>query len=124
MKKDEKFSKKIENSEKLYNEHFPSLSILKEVQSSGRCKCKVLRSASSWSIGLSSESTESSIYNEYIQLIENSKKFIYIENQFFISNTGSNNPIIENKYFKIELLWQSSIEFIKLIVKERNGDYI
>ncbi|KAG9346396.1 hypothetical protein JZ751_006707 [Albula glossodonta] len=42
---------------------------------------QVLRSADRWSAG----TCESSIHNAYIQTIENSQHYIYIENQFFIS---------------------------------------
>jgi len=43
----------------------------------------ILRSSSTWSGGLSS--VESSIHEAYLDLIRNSKRFIYIENQFFIA---------------------------------------
>ena len=56
----------------------------------GACKCQVLRSASSWTLGLNSgqKILENSIQNAYVELIQNSKRFIYIENQFFISSTA------------------------------------
>lgn len=50
------------------------------------CSCQILRSASSWSLGLGPYQTEKSIHMAYIQLIEQAKHYIYIENQFFISN--------------------------------------
>ena len=46
---------------------------------------QVLRSASEWSAGL--RKTENSILQGYYQLIENSKHYIYIENQFFVSKS-------------------------------------
>lgn len=46
-------------------------------------KCQVLRSCSFWSIG--KNQTENSILQGYYKLIDNSKHYIYIENQFFIS---------------------------------------
>ena len=46
---------------------------------------QVLRSVSKWSIGL--EKTENSILKAYYELIENSKHYIFIENQFFISKS-------------------------------------
>ena len=58
------------------------------------CSCQILRSASSWSLGLGPYQTEKSIHMAYIQMIEQSKHFIYIENQFFISNLAG--PPIEN----------------------------
>ena len=47
---------------------------------------QVLRSAADWSVGLD-KTHEQSILNAYCDLIENSKHYIYIENQFFISKT-------------------------------------
>uniref|UniRef100_A0A3Q1JJY4 Phospholipase n=1 Tax=Anabas testudineus TaxID=64144 RepID=A0A3Q1JJY4_ANATE len=46
-------------------------------------KVQVLRSASDWSAGIKYH--EESIHNAYVHVIKNSKHFIYIENQFFIS---------------------------------------
>ena len=54
----------------------------------GNMKCQVVRSCSSWSIGINETNTEFSIQIAYIQLIAMSKYFIYIENQFFMSSTG------------------------------------
>ena len=63
---------------------------------------QVLRSAGEWSLGLKSK--ENSILEAYYQLIENSKHYIYIENQFFISRSfddkeynNSKGYIVENK---------------------------
>jgi phospholipase D1/2 len=54
-------------------------------------KVQVLRSASYWSVGLSG--TENSIYKAQVRAIKESKHFIYIENQFFVSScTKVNNP--------------------------------
>lgn len=58
------------------------------------CSCQILRSACSWSLGLGPYQTEKSIHMAYIQLIEQAKHFIYIENQFFISNLAG--PPVEN----------------------------
>lgn len=61
----------------------------------GTCRCQILRSSDNWSTGI--KQSESSILNAYLELISNAKKFIYIENQFFISNPGKGgivkNPI-------------------------------
>uniref|UniRef100_A0A8C9TPR5 Phospholipase n=1 Tax=Scleropages formosus TaxID=113540 RepID=A0A8C9TPR5_SCLFO len=46
-------------------------------------KAQVLRSASDWSAGIKYH--EESIHNAYVHVISNSKHYIYIENQFFIS---------------------------------------
>ena len=50
-----------------------------------RMTCQCLRSLCYWSGGLNK--TEKSILNGYYELIENSKHYIYIENQFFISKS-------------------------------------
>ncbi|XP_063062695.1 phospholipase D1 [Engraulis encrasicolus] len=46
-------------------------------------KAQILRSASDWSAGIKTH--EESIHNAYVYAIQNSKHYIYIENQFFIS---------------------------------------
>ncbi|KAM9712896.1 phospholipase D1 isoform 1-T1 [Menidia menidia] len=46
-------------------------------------RVQILRSASDWSAGIKYH--EESIHNAYVETIKNSKHFIYIENQFFIS---------------------------------------
>lgn len=56
----------------------------------GTCDVQVVRSVSDWSMGTL---TEHSIQNAYIQLISEANHFIYIENQFFISNTGNYGPV-------------------------------
>jgi len=64
---------------------------------------QVLRSASSWSVGIKKK--EDSILQGYIKLIRESQNYIYIENQFFVSRpfddeekkANSNLPdIVEN----------------------------
>ena len=49
-------------------------------------KCQLLRSASNWSVGLDKKD-EQSILKAYYDLIDNSKHYILIENQFFISKS-------------------------------------
>ena len=59
---------------------------------------QVLRSVGEWSLGLKTK--ENSILEAYYQLIENSKHYIYIENQFFISKSFEDNGkpyLVENK---------------------------
>ncbi|KDQ10873.1 hypothetical protein BOTBODRAFT_35827 [Botryobasidium botryosum FD-172 SS1] len=56
----------------------------------GSCHVQVVRSVGDWSHGVL---TEHSVQNAYIQLIREANHFIYIENQFFISNTGPNGPV-------------------------------
>ncbi|KAI9060697.1 phospholipase D/nuclease [Trametes sanguinea] len=56
----------------------------------GSCRVQVVRSVSDWSHGVL---TERSIQNAYIELIQQAEHFIYIENQFFISNTQEDGPV-------------------------------
>ncbi|KAG6238984.1 hypothetical protein E4U25_001263 [Claviceps purpurea] len=61
----------------------------------GTCEVQMLRSASTWSLGI--DETEHSIQNAYIKMIEDSDHFVYIENQFFISSTEAYNTKIVNR---------------------------
>eukprot|EP01080_Neovahlkampfia_damariscottae_P008939 gene8939-888_t len=65
---------------------------LREKENYQNCNIQIVRSACRWSFG--TEQPERSIYDAYIELIEKSKHFIYIENQFFISaaNENQKNP--------------------------------
>ncbi|KAF4673241.1 Phospholipase D [Perkinsus chesapeaki] len=54
------------------------------------CEVQVLRSGGRWSLGVN---TENSIYSAYLHLIEQSKRFIYIENQFMVSSVGEYSPV-------------------------------
>ncbi|KAH9940163.1 phospholipase D/nuclease [Epithele typhae] len=56
----------------------------------GNCRVQAVRSVSDWSHGVL---TECSIQNAYIDLICEAEHFIYIENQFFISNTQEDGPV-------------------------------
>ena len=79
----------------------------KKSKKKGNMRCQFLRSASNWSVGLDKKD-EKSILKAYYDLIENSKYYIFIENQFFISksftdleyNTGSqgSSSIIISEY--------------------------
>jgi phosphatidylserine/phosphatidylglycerophosphate/cardiolipin synthase-like enzyme len=51
----------------------------------GNHSCHIIRSASKWSAGL--DKIENSILKAYLHLIDNSKHYIFIENQFFISKS-------------------------------------
>lgn len=47
---------------------------------------QIVRSVSNWSAGfLDQETWEGSIHEAYIDVIRKAKRYIYIENQFFIS---------------------------------------
>ena len=70
--------------------------------------CQVVRSGSDWSIGI--KRTDTSILSAYIDLINNAKHYVYIENQFFITQCKSPpldpsevviNPIGEALYHRI-----------------------
>ncbi|XP_039345964.1 phospholipase D1 [Mauremys reevesii] len=54
---------------------------------------QVLRSAADWSAGIKYH--EESIHNAYVSVIKNSKHYIYIENQFFIS--CADDKVVSNK---------------------------
>lgn len=68
---------------------------LKSLNLEGSCEVQLLRSSCTWSLGI--KKPEHSIQNAYLKAIENSKHFIYIENQFFISSTFYEGTKIENK---------------------------
>ncbi|KAM4066156.1 phospholipase D active site motif domain-containing protein [Hirsutella rhossiliensis] len=61
----------------------------------GTCEVQILRSASTWSLGI--EETEHSIQTAYIKMIEDSDHFVYMENQFFITSTEAYNTKIVNR---------------------------
>lgn len=73
----------------------------------GDFECQVLRSAGMWSMG--KEIAENSIMNAYYGLILDAKNFIYIENQFFISNSAG-KPVINT-------ISQALIERIKIAIQ-------
>ena len=58
----------------------------KLIKNENKMVCQVLRSASYWSVGLDKK-VENSILQAYYNLIENSKHYIFIENQFFVSKS-------------------------------------
>jgi phospholipase D1/2 len=68
--------------------------ILEEGVSSSRVSCQVLRSMTHWSGGI--RITEDSIQQAYVESIENAKHYVYIENQFFVTQSVS-NPQVQNR---------------------------
>lgn len=56
--------------------------------------CQIVRSSTKWSHGIP---TEHSIANAYINVIQNSQHFVYIENQFFITATSDAQKPVKNK---------------------------
>lgn len=61
----------------------------------GTCEVQMLRSASTWSIGI--DETEHSIQSAYVKMIEESDHFVYMENQFFVTSTETLNVKIVNR---------------------------
>lgn len=60
----------------------------------GSCEVQALRSASTWSLGI--KHVEHSIQNAYTKAIQLSERFVYIENQFFISSTEVEGTAVTN----------------------------
>ena len=82
----------------------------------GSCHVQMVRSASKWSLGLNANdgNLENSIQNAYIELIQNSKRFIYIENQFFMSSTAGKtlkNDVAQALVYRIELAHERGERF-------------
>ncbi|XP_058517090.1 phospholipase D1 isoform X3 [Ochotona princeps] len=64
-----------------------------QVPGAVKAKVQLLRSAADWSAGIKYH--EESIHTAYVNVIENSKHYIYIENQFFIS--CADDKVVFNK---------------------------
>ena len=89
------FKKQLKSSFKIFKSNNEENKIQNEInlqsyqveftQSETKMTCQCLRSLSYWSGGLNK--TETSILNAYYHLIEKSEYYIYIENQFFISKS-------------------------------------
>ncbi|XP_012944337.1 phospholipase D1 [Aplysia californica] len=80
-------------------------------------KVQVLRSCTGWSAGVGE--TENSIHKAYEHCIENARDFIYIENQFFITQTGTSNTVhncIGNALYKRILRAHRSSSAFKVYV--------
>jgi phospholipase D1/2 len=60
----------------------------------GEIHCQIMRSCTKWSHGVP---VEHSIANAYMDTIKNSKHFVYIENQFFITATDDAQKPVYNK---------------------------
>jgi hypothetical protein len=91
----------------------------------GNCKVQVLRSTGKWSIGTK---TECSILSCYLECITNAHRFIYIENQFFISSLagdGTQNKIVEAILERILKAHTQNEKFkiICIIPLHPNGDF-
>lgn len=82
---------------------------------------QIVRSAGSWSLGLSKRSPENSIHLAYLELIEQAEHFIYIENQFFISSTARADGYVKNRIaealvLKILEAHEANKEFVVCVV--------
>ena len=91
----DKFIKKIKEKKDTLLQHgsrqavnLSDLIVTQDKENTAKEGCQthqLLRSASMWSLGLEEGHEERSILRAYVESIFNSKEFIYIENQFFIS---------------------------------------
>ncbi|EGR27867.1 phospholipase d1, putative [Ichthyophthirius multifiliis] len=78
------------------NEQFYNIKLQNNTyEKTGTFTCQMLRSSSSWSLGLKEKNHEMSIQLAYIDAITQANKYIYIENQFFISCTAG--PKVKNQ---------------------------
>ncbi|KAI9143558.1 hypothetical protein BKA69DRAFT_1060232 [Paraphysoderma sedebokerense] len=96
----------------------PPDDLSKDVEKNGKsCTAQVLRSVGFWSSG---SLTEPSIANAYLNLIENSERFLYIENQFFVTASGATNyvrnRIGEAIYQRIVKAYQKNQNFKVIIL--------
>lgn len=63
----------------------------------GTCEVQILRSAGDWSLGLPKDVSEHSIQTAYVNMIEQSEHFVYMENQFFITSTETMGTKVVNR---------------------------
>lgn len=89
---------------------------------------QVLRSVSSWSAGINNK--EKSIYNAYRDLITSAERFLYIENQFFVSSAIDDesyqvqNKIAEYIALRIHTAHINNQEFkVYIVIPEMSGFY-
>ena len=85
-----------EGKQYVQNQHLNSTHVpdfMKNQFEEGGIPCQIARSCSKWSHGVP---TEHSIQSAYISVIENSRHFIYIENQFFITATSEAQKPVKN----------------------------
>eukprot|EP01038_Epipyxis_sp_PR26KG_P013202 gene13202-17691_t len=109
----------------LYYEESKRFDLLSKFSKDGTCKVQVLRSIGKWSIGTR---TECSIQNCWIETIRNSKRLIYIENQFFISGLAGDdvqNSIAVSILDRIlqAYAFKTPLRVIIIIPLHPNGDF-
>lgn len=76
-----------------YVQHPLSPLSTKNLDNRGTVKAQVVRSSADWSSGIL---TDHSIQNAYCEIIRNAQHYVYIENQFFVTATGDQQPPIHN----------------------------
>ncbi|KAL8871827.1 MAG: hypothetical protein Q9174_002423 [Haloplaca sp. 1 TL-2023] len=79
--------------QRMHNEHEHHHQVHGGYQDAG-IPCQIVRSCSKWSHGVQ---TEHSIQNAYIDIIQRSQHFVYMENQFFITATLDAQKPVRNK---------------------------
>ena len=87
----DRFQEHFHHVQQGYAHHGPAPTSVHK--SRGPMSCQIIRSASKWSHGIN---TEHSIANAYINTIQNSQHFVYIENQFFITATSNAQKPVKN----------------------------
>lgn len=65
----------------------------KNLDNRGTIHAQIVRSSADWSSGILTDHT---IQNAYSEVIRNAQHYVYIENQFFITATGDQQPPIHN----------------------------
>ncbi|XXG95125.1 hypothetical protein Hte_001385 [Hypoxylon texense] len=65
----------------------------KNLDNRGTVHAQIVRSSADWSSGILTDHT---IQNAYSEIIRNAQHYVYIENQFFITATGDQQPPIHN----------------------------
>ncbi|XP_012275763.1 phospholipase D2 isoform X2 [Orussus abietinus] len=75
-----------------------SIASLAKISAEHNVRCQVLRSVSSWSAGfLEPDTVEQSIHEAYIHAISNAERYIYIENQFYITLATLERTTVKNR---------------------------
>ncbi len=112
----------------MYHHHSQFLGLIfpsRIVNDVGTLKVQVLRSVGKWSVGTK---TENSIMKCWLESIQSSLKFVYIESQFFLGNTAGadvSNPIAQCIVDRITRAFQAKEQFRVIIIVpvHPNGDF-
>lgn len=73
-----------------------TLEQLRSLELQGTCDVQVCRSGGPWSLNTQGR-VEHSVQNAYLKAIQMSERFVYIENQFFVSSTTMDGTDVENR---------------------------